>query len=138
MKREKHLAFEQGIGDAQKEFNEWRRKRKNRREHIPADLLHLAAAKCREFPYTKVAKALKINPTTLKTLISRDFPTGIKKIKGPLDFVEMKMQQPSAGLMDQPPACEIIVNSHKGGSIKITFATIPPHSFIFQVLSKIM
>jgi hypothetical protein len=138
MKKEKHLAFEQGIVDAQNEFDEWRRKRKNRRERIPADLLHLAAAKCREFPYTKVAKALKINPPTLKTLISRDFTAGIKKTKGPLDFVEMKMQQPALGLMGQTPACEITVNGRKGDSIKMTFATIPPQSFIFQVLSKIM
>jgi len=138
MKKEKHLAFERGIEDTQNRFNEWRRNRKTRREPIPTDILDLATQKCREFPYTKVAKALKINPTTLKARLSRDVPQGIIKTKGNLDFVEIKMQQQSNGFITQTPACEILINSQKGDSIKITFAGMPPNSFIFQVLSKII
>ena len=135
MKREKHLAFERCIADTRNRFHEWRKKRKSRREPIPSDLLDLAAAQCREFPYTKVAKALKINPSTLKTRISRDIPSGIKKTPDELDFVEMKMQQQTTGFMAQSPACEILITCREGRSIKIAFANMPADSLIFQVLS---
>jgi hypothetical protein len=135
MKREKHLAFERSIADTRSRFHEWRKKRKSRREPIPSDLLDLAAVQCREFPYTKVAKALKINPGTLKTRISSNIPPGIKKAPGELDFVEMKMQQQTTGFISQSPACEILITSREGRSIKIAFANMPPNSLIFQVLS---
>jgi hypothetical protein len=135
MKREKQLAFERDIADTRNRFHEWRKKRKSRRESIPADLLDLATAQCRKFPYTKVAKALKINPGTLKTQISRDIPQGIKKAPDELDFVEMKMQQQTTGFISQSPACEIFITCREGRSIKIAFANIPPNSLIFQVLS---
>lgn len=135
MKKEKQLAFERGIADTRNRFHEWRKKRKSRREPIPEDLLDLAAAQCREFPYTKVAKALKINPGTLKTRISRDIPSGIKKIPDELDFVEMKMQQHTTGFISQSPACEILIACREGRSIKIAFANMPPNSLIFQVLN---
>lgn len=135
MKREKQLAFERGIADTRNRFREWRKKRRSRREPIPSDLLDLAAAQCREFPYTKVAKALKINPSTLKTRISRDIPPGIKKTLDELDFVEMKIQQQPTGFIGQSPACEISIACREGRSIKIAFANMPPNSLIFQVLS---
>jgi hypothetical protein len=134
MKREKHLAFERGIADTRNKFHEWRNKRKNRRESIPADLLDLAAAQCREFPYTKVAKALKINPGTLKKRISMDIPPRIKKTPNELDFVEMKIQQ-TTGFIGQSPACEILIACREDRSIKIAFANMPADSLIFQVLN---
>ena len=134
MKREKHLAFERGIADTRKKFHEWRNKRKNRRESIPSDLLDLAAAQCREFPYTKVAKALKINPGTLKKRISMDIPPRIKKTPNELDFVEMKIQQ-TTGFIGQSPACEILIACREDRSIKIAFANMPADSLIFQVLN---
>jgi hypothetical protein len=135
MKREKQLAFEQGIADTRNRFHEWRKNRKNRREPIPTNLLDLAAVQCRKFPYTKVAKALNINPGTLKTRISSDIPPGIKKAPDELDFVEMKIQQQTTGFISQSPACEILIACREGHSIKIAFANMPPNSLIFQVLN---
>jgi hypothetical protein len=58
---------EQALAELAAEFTDWRRRRGGRHERIPAPLWDQAVALSRVLPNGRVAKALKLSATDLKT-----------------------------------------------------------------------
>jgi len=94
---EKNVSLEQ----TRKEFEIWRKARKNRREPIPDPLWEKAVRLCRRYSVGKVSAELRLNFKTLKDKIKKSIKTSPSKEKN--QFIEVNLknaQYPSESIIE--------------------------------------
>lgn len=81
------------LEEVQKEFENWRRRRKNRRAHIPSTLWEAGASLSGQYSVNEISKRLHLNHTALRDRIEAYRQGKGIKAKEPA-FIELDMISP--------------------------------------------